>query len=90
MDTDNFVKETFYFQVEQILILTGETDKIIFLGNFNARFNLFYFGKSKKFNNYKLCKRTIDKNGIGKCNSYEILLLTNCTKHNVVITNTVF
>ena len=80
MDADNFVKDTFYSQLEQILTSISKTDKIIFFRNFKARVG----------QGYKLWRGAIGKDEIGKCNSNETLLLTKYTKHNLAITNTVF
>ncbi|KAK0146682.1 Craniofacial development protein 2 [Merluccius polli] len=55
-------------------------DKIILLGDFNARVG----------RNHHLWRGTLGKEGVGNTNSNGTLLLTKCSEHNLVIINTLF
>lgn len=73
-------KEEFYSQLDEILKNIPRSDKILLLGDFNAR-----VGRDSA-----LWGGVIGKDGVGKCNSNGTLLLTKCSEHNLVITNTLF
>uniref|UniRef100_G1KYM6 Endonuclease/exonuclease/phosphatase domain-containing protein n=1 Tax=Anolis carolinensis TaxID=28377 RepID=G1KYM6_ANOCA len=80
LDTDEDIKEIFYCQLDTILSEIPKEDKIILLGDFNAR-----VGRDSD-----LWPGIIGKDGVGNSNSNGILLLTKCGEHNLVITNTLF
>lgn len=80
LDAEDVVKETFYSELDNILSSIPRDDKIILLGDFNAR-----IGKDRE-----LWSGTIGKEGVGKSNANGLLLLTKCTEHNLTITNTLF
>ena len=80
LDADDEVKEVFYSELDEILTSTHRHDKIILLGDFNAR-----VGRDQE-----LWKGVIGKEGVGNCNSNGIHLLTLCSEHQLVITNTMF
>lgn len=73
-------KEAFYCQLDTLLTRVPQADKIILLGDFNAR-----VGRDPA-----PWPKVIGKEGVGKCNSNGTLLLTICSEHNLVITNTLF
>lgn len=80
LDATDEVKEDFYSKLDTILSTTPKRNKVILLGDFNARVG----------NNSSLWRGTIGKEGIGKMNSNGELLLTKCAEHNLLITNTLF
>ena len=90
MTNEEFVKEKLYADLDNILRQTPKEDKLIFLGDFNARVGA----------NSTYWSRTIGKYVVGKCNSngllstqmvyYQWLLLSKCKEHELVITNTMF
>jgi len=80
LDKDDEVKETFYSDLDQLITATSTEDKLILLGDFNARVG----------QEHTVWGDVIGKNGMGKANSNGIMLLTKCAEHNLVITNTIF
>lgn len=80
LDSDDDIKEKFYFELEEILKNVPDHDKILLLGDFNAR-----VGREKD-----LWEGIIGGNGVGKVNSNGILLLSLCAKYGLIITNTIF
>lgn len=80
LNAQNEVKEAFYQCLENTLAAVPISDKIILLGSFNAR-----VGKD-----YQLWDGVLGRNGVGKCNENRTLLLTKCSEHQLVITNTIF
>ena len=73
-------KECFYEDLEQVIHHTPHTDKLILLGDFNAR-----VGKCSES-----WEKVIGPHGIGKVNTNGTLLLSLCARHELVITNTLF
>ncbi len=80
LDSEEEVKETFYACLDETLSRIPKEDKIILLGDFNAR-----VGRDQH-----LWKGTIGKEGIGNSNTSGVMLLSNCVKHDLIITNTFF
>ncbi|KYO34491.1 hypothetical protein Y1Q_0011928 [Alligator mississippiensis] len=80
MDADEIMKENFYSQLDTILSNIPKKDEIILLGDFNDR-----VGRDSK-----LWNGTIGKEGVGNSNANGVLLLTKCTEHRLVITETLF
>lgn len=74
------VKEQFYADLDTLLRTTPATDKLILLGDFNARVGI----DSDQW------RGVIGKHGVGKMNSNGLLLLSKCTEHELFITNTAF
>ncbi|KAJ8417438.1 hypothetical protein AAFF_G00286650 [Aldrovandia affinis] len=66
--------------LDNILTKVPKEDKLILLGDFNARVG----------RNHNLWRGTIGKEGVGNTNSNGILLLSKCSEHSLVITNTLF
>lgn len=80
LDSQDEDKEVFYATLDQVLSNIPKEDKILLLGDFNAR-----VGKD-----HMLWKGTLGKEGIGNYNSNGTLLLSKCAEHELVITNTLF
>ncbi|XP_026084958.1 uncharacterized protein LOC113060279 [Carassius auratus] len=80
LDSDVEEKEAFYACLEETLSKIHKEDKIILLGDFNAR-----VGRDQH-----LWKGTVGKEGIGNINSNGVLLLSKCAQHNLIITNTLY
>ena len=73
------VKGKFYNDLDGIISATPCTDKLILLGDFNARVGT----------DHQTWEGVIGPEGVGKCNSNGLLLLRKCAEHGL-ITNTVF
>lgn len=80
LDSDDNTKEAFYSDLEKILSATPKEDKIILMGDFNARIG----------RDHELWKGTIGKDGVGNINANGVLLLTKCAQHGLTVTNTIF
>jgi hypothetical protein len=73
-------KEEFYNQLTTTLGKVPRTDKLLLMGDFNARIG----------SDFSKWHTVIGKHGIGKCNSNGELLLNLCSEFELVITNTMF
>uniref|UniRef100_H3AV30 Endonuclease/exonuclease/phosphatase domain-containing protein n=1 Tax=Latimeria chalumnae TaxID=7897 RepID=H3AV30_LATCH len=73
-------KEQFYADLDKILTIILKEDKIILLGDFNAKAGW----------DSNMWRGTIGKEGVGKAKPNSILLLSKCVEHDLVITNTIF
>ena len=73
-------KETFYNQLASVLSGIPRTDKLLLIGDFNARIG--------RYND----KWTLimGKHGIGKCNFNGELLLALCSELELIVTNSIF
>ncbi|XP_076030428.1 uncharacterized protein LOC143018729 [Oratosquilla oratoria] len=80
LNAEDVDKEAFYSQLDNALSAIHKDDKIILLGDFNAR-----VGKDSE-----LWTGIIGKEEVGKANSNGTLLLSKCTEHNLEMTNTLF
>lgn len=80
LDSTDDVKETFYTDLTKLLWSIPKTDKVVLLGDFNARIG----------SDYSLWAPVLGKHGIGKCNANGLLLLGLCTEHSLSIANTYF
>lgn len=80
MTNPDDIKEKFYQDLHSLTTAVPKSDKLILLGDFNAR-----VGKD-----HETWDGVIGKNGIGKCNSNGLLLLQFCAEHGLLITNTTF
>ena len=80
MTNEEEVKERFYQDLDQLLLSIPAEDKIIVMGDFNAQVG----------QNGGVWKSIIGKHGVGKENSNGNLLLSECAKHDLAITNTFF
>ncbi|KAF7238139.1 Craniofacial development protein 2 [Varanus komodoensis] len=80
MTNPDEVKDKFYEDLDALLSSVKRTDRLILLGDFNARVG----------SDHSAWDGVIGKNGIGKCNSNSLLLLKTCAAHDLIITNTIF
>ena len=80
MTNPDEVKDKFYDDLDSVISAAPRTDKLILLGDFNARVGT----------DHQTWEGVIGSEGIGKCNSNGLLLLRKCAEHELLITNTVF
>ena len=80
MTNPDEVKDMFYDNLDIIIYATPCTDKLILLGDFNARVGI----------DHQAWEVVLGSEGVGKCNSYGLLLPRRCTEHELLIINTVF
>lgn len=80
LDLDIDVKESFYASRRTILSAVPLHDKLLLMGDFNAR-----LGKD-----HQLWHGVIGKQGVGNCNPNGLLLFGLCAKFHLCITNTIF
>ncbi|XP_065279376.1 uncharacterized protein LOC135895225, partial [Emys orbicularis] len=73
-------KEQFYEDLDRLIKATPVTDKLLLLGDFNARVG----ADSENW------KGVIGPHGVGKRNSNGLLLLSLCSENDLTITNTLF
>ena len=73
-------KEEFYEELDRLIEATPHADKLLLLGDFNARVGCDHISWNK----------VLGHHGIGKENSNGTLLLTLCATRQLVITNTLF
>ena len=73
-------KESFNNQLTSVLSGISRTDKLLLIGDFNARIG-------RENDKWSL---VISKRGIGKCNSNGELLLALCSEFELIVTNTIF
>ena len=73
-------KEAFYNQLASVLSGIPRTDKLLLIGDFNARIG-------RENDKWPL---GMGKYGIGKCNSNGELLLAMCSDFELIVTNTMF
>ena len=80
MTNSDETKEAFYDELQKILTKVPPEDDLILLGDFNARVG----------NDTSSWPKVLGKHLPGKNNSNGLLLLTLCSEHELVITNSVF
>ena len=74
------IKDQFYESLHEVLSRVRRSDKLVLLGDFNARVG----------RNSEIWPGVIDRHGVGKMNSNGLRLLTLCAEHNLSISNTFF
>ena len=80
MTNPDEVKAKFYEDLHTVIADVPKADKLILLGDFNARVgtdNVAWEG-------------VLGHHGVGHCNSNGLLLLQTCAEHELLITNTIF
>ena len=77
---EEFTKDNFYNELEDTIRAVPRADKLVILGDFNAR-----VGTS-----HQLWEGVLGTHGVGKCNSNGLRLLSLCAEHGLAITNTMF
>ena len=80
LTSDDVVKNSFYDQLHDLLVKIPSDDKLILLGDFNARFGC----------GYKSWPGITGQHGVGNENGNGRLLLELCSTHQLTITNTRF
>ena len=80
MTNPDEVKDKFYDDLDSGISATPRTDKLILVGDFNARVGT----------DHQTWEGVIGTEGIGKYNSNGLFLLKKCAEHELLITNTVF
>ncbi|XP_069984652.1 transposon TX1 uncharacterized 149 kDa protein [Penaeus vannamei] len=80
LDAEVESKDRFYSQLHTLFQSVPHDDKIILLGDFNAGVG----------HNHQLWQGIMGRHGVGKCNDNGLRLLTFCSQHSLVITNTCF
>ena len=80
LKSDEETKDQFYNSLIDTLSRINRTDKVILLGDFNAR-----VGKDSE-----MWPGVLGGHGVGNMNSNGLRLLTLCTEHNLSLTNTFF
>ena len=80
MTNPDDTKDKFYEDLDSLIKTIPKEDKLLILGDFNARVGT----------DYTTWEGIIGRNGVGKCKSNGLLLLKTCAEHSLLITNTVF
>ncbi|CAH1249728.1 Hypp8672 [Branchiostoma lanceolatum] len=80
LQADPADKDKFYSDLRNLVRSTPADDKVIILGDFNAR-----VGRDSE-----AWKGVLGKHGVGNCNDNGRLLLEFCTEMQLTITNTIF
>lgn len=80
MTNPDEVKDKFYEELDSLISSVPRADKLLVLGDFNARVG----------SDYEVWNGTIGRHGVGKSNSNGLLLLQTCSSHDLIITNTLF
>lgn len=80
LPSEEDIKDRFYEALDEALHKVPKGDKILLLGDFNARVG----------NNSVVWKGVIGHHGVGHSNANGLRLLSLCAEHNLIITNTIF
>ena len=80
MTNPDDIKEAFYEDLNRVLLEVNSKDKLIILGELNARVGT----------DYSSWPNILGRHGTGKCNSNGLMLLSLCDQYELSITNTIF
>ncbi|VDM05607.1 unnamed protein product [Schistocephalus solidus] len=80
MTSSDTVKEKFYEDLHDLLASASMVDRLIVLGNFNARVG----------NYHAAWQGVLGTHGFGGCTDNGLLLLRTCAEHRLLLTNTFF
>lgn len=80
LEADPTTKEAFYSKFSSLLQRIEKSDKIVIMGDFNAR-----VGKG-----HTTWTGVLGRHGIGNCNDKGLLFLELCAEHALAIINTLF
>ena len=80
MTNPDEVKDKFYEDLNAIITTVPSTDKLIILGDFNARVG----------SDSTTWEGVIGQYGVGNCNRNGLLLLQTCAEHGLLIINAIF
>ncbi|VDM03840.1 unnamed protein product [Schistocephalus solidus] len=80
MTSSDAAKDKFYEDLHALLATVPKLDKLIVLGNFNARIGT----------DHAAWQRVLGPQGLGRCNDNGLLLLRTCAEHHLLLTNTFF
>ena len=80
MTNPDDIKEAFYEDLNRVLSEVSSKDKLIILGDFNARVGV----------DHSSWPNILSRKGTGKCNSNGLMLLSLCAQYELCITNTIF
>jgi len=80
LTNDELIKEQFYEELDKVIRDTPANDKLLVVGDFNARVR----------SNASNWKGVLGLHGAGKENSNGVLLLSKCAQHQLAITGTLF
>ncbi|XP_077091366.1 uncharacterized protein LOC143742394 [Siphateles boraxobius] len=79
LDAEESIKDVFYESLDAALLKVPHTDKLVLMGDFNARVG----------SNNMLWSGVIGKHGLGNINRNGLRLLSLCSEHKLVITNSI-
>uniref|UniRef100_A0A183SNC6 Endo/exonuclease/phosphatase domain-containing protein n=1 Tax=Schistocephalus solidus TaxID=70667 RepID=A0A183SNC6_SCHSO len=79
-DNSDAAKDEFYEDLHALLATVPKEDKLIVLGEFNARVGT----------DHAAWQGVLGPHGLGSCNDNGLLLLRTCAEHRLLLTNTFF
>ncbi|VDL85393.1 unnamed protein product [Schistocephalus solidus] len=80
MTSSDAAKDKFYENLHALLATVPKDDKLIVLGDFNARVGT----------DHAAWQGVLGPHGLGSCNDNGLLLLRTCAEHRLLLTNTFF
>ncbi|VDM06336.1 unnamed protein product [Schistocephalus solidus] len=80
MTSSDAAKDKFYEDLHALLATVPKLDKLIALGDLNARVGT----------DHAAWQGVLGLHGLGSCNDNGLLLLRTCAEHRLLLTNTLF